>query len=200
MNPTLYQRPNKPDTLTMNRRPRIEEYTMESAPEPLIVDKATECHVTPMDVARRMVTYLDADPRHIVLEPSAGTGNLVQALIDSGHPRSRIIAIERHYDLKNQCEARTQAPVFMNDFLQFEGPGPATEKYHRILMNPPFRKTKQHIEMAFSLLAEGGDIVALVPITFTPTHLDFWELEVLPNDTFAHAKVHTKIILIRRAP
>jgi hypothetical protein len=44
--------------------------------------------------------------------------------------------------------------------------------------------------------AEPATLVALVPITFQ--HDDAETLETLPPDTFATAKVHTKIIRIER--
>ncbi|MEP2387369.1 MAG: methyltransferase type 11, partial [Hyphomonas sp.] len=47
--------------------------------EPLVIDRAGECHVTPADVAARMVDYLGRPGAFNTLEPNAGTGALVSA-------------------------------------------------------------------------------------------------------------------------
>lgn len=70
------------------------------------------------------------------------------------------------------------------------------QKFDRIAMNPPFRKVKQHMKAAESLLRAGGAIVALVPITFRHDTAEL--IEELANDTFATAKVNTKIIRIEK--
>ncbi|MBL4656965.1 MAG: hypothetical protein JKX73_03120 [Flavobacteriales bacterium] len=63
-------------------------------------------------------------------------------------------------------------------------------------MNPPFKKVRQHIKAALSLLGNGGHdcavLIALVPITYQ--HEDMETLEELPRDTFSTAQVSTKII------
>lgn len=76
--------------------PVIEEIT---APRPIMVDKGTECHVTPPKIAGNMFYYLDLRAGHKLLEPSAGTGNIVLAMADRGHEPKDIIAVERHYSL-----------------------------------------------------------------------------------------------------
>lgn len=55
---------------------------------PVVVDRATECHVTPAGVAARMARYLGPTGDYLTLEPSAGTGALIKALLASGHSPS----------------------------------------------------------------------------------------------------------------
>jgi hypothetical protein len=43
---------------------------------------------------------------------------------------------------------------------------------------------------------DGASLVALVPVTYQ--HPDAEELETLPNDTFASAKVYTKIVRLEK--
>lgn len=69
-----------------------------------------------------------------------------------------------------------------------------------MLMNPPFSGVRKHIAAAVSLMGRNGHdspacLVALVPVTFEYDGAE--HLESLPVDTFAAAKVHTKIIRIR---
>ena len=50
------------------------------------------------------------------------------------------------------------------------------------------------MKRCLSLLKAGGELIALVPITYQ--HENAILLKTLDNSTFAHAKVNTKIILI----
>ena len=74
-------------------------------------------------------------------------------------------------------------------------------EFPRILMNPPFRDVRKHVAAALTLLGRGGHVeaatlVALVPVTFD--HPEAEHLETLPPDTFSTARVHTKIVRVRR--
>ncbi len=197
MDKSLYTRPNKPARLVVTRRERIEPLTAEAVPEPIEVDRATECHVTPPSVAARMVRYLNASPDMLTLEPSAGTGNLVQALFDSGHSSMELVAIERHLGLGLSWGGRFKDIALLRlCFLEYAERNKGKVEFPRIIMNPPFRKAEQHVKAALSLLHPGGHndavLVALVPVTFE--HPDAETLETLPPDTFAAAKVYTKIV------
>ncbi|MEW5249893.1 hypothetical protein [Microbulbifer discodermiae] len=164
--------------------------------EPIAVDATTECHITPALVASRMAEYLDI-PAGRILEPSAGTGALVAALLEKGHPAEQIVAIERHSSLKSALLRRLEGEpveIICGDFLEYAKG--ARVNFSGVLMNPPFRKVRQHVDAALSLLYSGGALVALVPDTFQ--HDAAEEIETLPNDIFALAKVRTKIVRINR--
>ena len=45
--PSIYSRPNKPLTIPVRRRGEVAPLEKLEAPEIVMVDKATECHVTP---------------------------------------------------------------------------------------------------------------------------------------------------------
>ncbi len=202
MDKSVYQRPSKPRR--MYGAPNIEAPVLAplKAPEVVAVDRATECHVTPPDVAARMVRYLGATGDYLTLEPSAGTGNLVQALYDSGHSRFELVAVERHSGLCSQIRQRfsdDQAIDPINEcFLAYAERAQGSIEYPRIVMNPPFKQVRRHMKAALSLLGFGGHheatMVALVPITYH--HDDAETLEELPRDTFSTATVSTKIIRI----
>jgi hypothetical protein len=199
MKRSVYTRPNKPMTLHVRDRNEPEAPTLAPLPEPVAVDAATECHVTPADVAARMVRALGPTGDYLTLEPSAGTGSLVRALLDSGHSRYEITAIERHASLA--ATVRPLAPTLNRCFLEYAEEARGKIEFPRVLMNPPFRKLRHHINAALSLLGRGGHsepakLVALVPITFE--HPEAEEIDRLPVDTFELAKVHTKIIRICR--
>ena len=185
MNKSVYTRPNKPTRIPVTRR-SVDDFKPVSITEkPIILDASSECHVTPPDVAERMADYLGE--RNHVLEPSAGTGNLLVA--------ARAIkktAIERNHALCKAIEERTGIKPLCEDFLDYKAPG----AYDGIIMNPPFSQVEKHIKHAIDCLEIGGALVALVPITFKTEKYGAETIEELPSDTFTTCKVSTKIIII----
>lgn len=187
MNPAVYTRPAKPMRLEVRRRRDFAAIEKREAPAIVAVDKTTECHVTPQDVARRMVAHLGSLSEGRTLEPSAGTGSLSRALIEAGHDRGRLLQVERHHTLAALLDP--YGDVIQRCFLEYAEE--TRDRFARIVMNPPFRPVRQHIAAARRLLEPGGVLVALVPVTFEGE-----ALELLGPDTFAAAKVHTKLIQI----
>lgn len=200
MNPNLYKRPNKPATVYVARRPTNYAATMEAVPvvaPPPAVWRGTECHVTPSAVAARMAGYLEAAMPHPfglrgrdILEPSCGTGNLVAALLEKA---AKVCGVERHAGLAEYCQGRfgELAHIVEADFLEWSSVG----LFNGCLINPPFSKAHAHIAKALSMVHENASLVALVPVTFEWDGMV--ELERLPVDTFANAKVITKIVILR---
>jgi hypothetical protein len=196
--PSIYTRPNKPLFLNVTRRRAPAPLAPLDLAAPVMVDKATECHVTPSDVAARMVQYLGPCGDVMTLEPSAGTGQLVRALYDAGQSRFEVCMIERHNTLA--AGLHSLGPVINRCFLEYAEEARGKVHFPRVIMNPPFSQVRQHVKAALSLMGDTGHqerprLVALVPITFQ--HPDAETLEELPADTFALAKVHTKIIRIK---
>lgn len=195
MKASVYSRPPKPMVIPVRRRRDFEPLAKAQPVEVLAVDKATECHVTPPDVARRMVQYLGPVGDYLTLEPSAGTGNLSRALLDAGHSQYELVQVERHISLS--AGLHRFGTVINRCFLEYAAEVRGRVEFPRVIMNPPFRDVRKHVAAAISLMGRGGHVeapvlVALVPITFDRD--DCETLETLPPDTFATAKVHTKII------
>ncbi len=202
MDKSLYQRPNKPKQLTVKKREAAPEGALPTLPKPLQVDAYSECHVTPPDVAARMVDYLGSAGDFLTLEPSAGTGNLIQALYAAGHSRCELTAVERHAGLCQAIRQRFTGQLYIDPinqcFLEYAAEAAAKIEFPRIIMNPPFKTVKRHMKAALSLLGYGGHavatLIALVPVTFQHENAD--TLETLSRDTFSTAQVSTKIIRI----
>jgi protein-L-isoaspartate O-methyltransferase len=112
---------------------------------------------TPPEIARYVVELAGFEPGMTVLEPSAGTG----ALLDEIPKGCKIVAIEIDYalarGLSRRYESRPEILVIRDDFLCRSG------QYDRIIMNPPFDHGSDiiHIEHARELLAPGGRLVAI---------------------------------------
>ena len=203
MKPSVYKRPQKPMHVAVRRRESFAKLDKFELAEPIAVDAATECHVTPEDVARRMVRYLGPAGDYLTLEPSAGTGQLVRALIAAGHSPCEIVMVERHVKLAASLSSieRQGAGLINRCFLEYAAEVRGKVEFPRVIVNPPFSQVRKHVDAALSLMGRHGHtaapvLVALVPITYQ--HDDAETLEILPPDTFATAKVNTKIIRIEK--
>lgn len=163
------------------------------------VVSAPQLFPTPPDVAARMVEL--AGEFHIdtrVLEPSAGTGNLIAA-VRAVSKAAPITAIEVNEALCRSLRHRFDIPVQGADFLTCEPE--SLGAFDIILMNPPFRNADdiKHIEHARRLLKPGGRLVAICANgsrqrdTLQP-HADTWE--ELPEGTFDGTGVRAVLLTI----
>lgn len=193
MKRSLYSRPAKPMFAAVPVRDWRERTIPKDGPQPpLAIHAGTECHVTPPSVAARMSDYAGHLWGCDILEPSAGTGNLARAIVEAGGDMERLTLVEMHSTLANAL--RGQWRVTQGDFLELAQEWAGQRAFDRIVMNPPFGRVKAHIGAAVRLLRPGGCLVALVPITFERAGME--HLEELPVDTFASARVHTKLVRI----
>lgn len=126
------------------------------------VVSAPQLFPTPPDLAARVVGLADIGPEMRILEPSAGTGNLISAALDFVEPRL-ISAVEINPSLANALPSRFKGmAVYPGDFLSktaWELMGP----FDRIIMNPPFKNGADidHIMHARAMLKPGGRLVAI---------------------------------------
>jgi hypothetical protein len=121
MDDSLYSRPNKPKQILVRKRSGAPAMALTELPQAVEIDNATECHVTPPDVAARMVDYLGPVGDFLTLEPSAGTGNLLAA------PR----AVQGHtLALRGETEHRPNAAVFFGVRRRMGGQGRLPPYYY----------------------------------------------------------------------
>jgi hypothetical protein len=113
---------------------------------------------TPEQVAATMLDPIDLRGR-TVLEPSAGSGNLVQACLERG--AAEVLWCEAEPQLQAILTSITGAmPTHRyGDFLQVH---PADVSHiDAIVMNPPFSADEAHILHAWAIAPPGCEIVAL---------------------------------------
>lgn len=137
---------------------------------------------TPPDVAEDMLDLVGpfgGFPRGgRVLEPSAGAGALVRAVLDAietdGGPLDVTVdAVEASPELCHDLRTTfggEPVTVHCADFLTFFPPGTSTP-YALIVMNPPFNAPTRdayirHIWRAWSMLADDGLLVAVTPASW----------------------------------
>lgn len=122
---------------------------------------APQLFPTPPSLAARMVELADIERGHAVLEPSAGTGNILRAIREATNGGAVRTAIEINPRLCDSLRiAEEGAEVINCDFLQYT---PPAGKFDRVLMNPPFVNADdiKHIKHALGMLKPGGKLVAI---------------------------------------
>jgi phospholipid N-methyltransferase len=161
---------------------------------------------TPSVLASRMVVEAEIESGHSVLESSAGTGRILQAIAEViALDQISVTAIEINFNLAKNLETRFPAvKTICRDFLDHLADN---QKFDRILLNPPFADAQdiKHILHAIAMLKSGGRLVAicangprqqsqLKPVIESAGGT--WE--VLPADSFKESgiMVHTALITL----
>lgn len=116
---------------------------------------------TPASVASKMLSGIEPSGRTI-LEPSAGKGDLCDAIIRKGSWRWP----EKSHHHIHCCEIEPELQATLRgkgytlvgtDFLTFQ----PNARYNLIVMNPPFRNGEKHLLHAWDILHD-GDLVCLL--------------------------------------
>lgn len=112
---------------------------------------------TPPAVIDQMLSVADIQPGMKVLEPSAGKGDIADAIKDR-QPETEVDVVEPVGELREILQAKGHNLAGSN-FLEHQG------EYDRIVMNPPFDqgRWRAHLEAAGRMLAPGGRLVAILP-------------------------------------
>lgn len=124
---------------------------------------------TPSKLAGKMLSCVDWESVFSILEPSAGKGDLAEAVsafarnyrnsrrISFNENDTYIDCIERDSDLAALLRGKG-LHVVHDDFLTFR----SFKQYDLCIMNPPFDSGDEHLLHALSLMERGGQIVCLL--------------------------------------
>lgn len=165
--------------LLSDYKPAIPKPTVEAKPEAAKIEAmrdtlatgvqvvtADQLFPTPTALARRVVELAELTAGDKVLEPSAGTGQLVKEAISAGIFRSDITAVEINGKLAGML-ATWAGRVIHGDFLARNGD---LGLFDKVIMNPPFSNGQEnhlwpadvaHITHAKNFLMPGGRMVAI---------------------------------------
>ncbi len=168
---------------------------------------APQLFPTPPELAARMVELAEITQGAYVLEPSAGTGRIVDAIRADGRAK-HITAVEINHGLADQVRSRVDR-LAVGDFLACSI-ATLGSHFHSILMNPPFANGADvdHVTHALQFLAPGGRLVAIMSagVTFRSDRKtrDFrrmverlgGSIEELPPDTFAISGTGVNTVLV----
>ena len=109
---------------------------------------------TPDEVIDQMLAGYDLKNK-VILEPSAGKGNIVEYLQANG--AKEVLACENHPDLSKILA--TKCRIIEPDFLKLTSD--KVSHIDMIVMNPPFSADETHILHAWEVAPQGCEIIAL---------------------------------------
>lgn len=114
----------------------------------------SDFYPTPKEVIETMLSNSSVANK-IILEPSAGKGDIVDYLISAG--AKEVIACELNNDL---CKIlMTKCNIIANDFLTLKSED--ISHIDMIVMNPPFSADEDHILHAYDIAPPGCEIISL---------------------------------------
>lgn len=173
------------------------------------VTVASQLFPTPRALAERMAEEAGLKPGDKILEPSAGTGRLIDAAIASGWS-GECLAVEINPHLATALLAKYDGAgvlVHHGDFLTLE---PGLCRFDKVIMNPPFADSAdiRHVRHAARFLKPGGRLVAIMSagVTFRSNRMstEFREFvesrggtfEPLPPDSFKECGTSVSAALV----
>lgn len=109
---------------------------------------------TPTSVIEKMLLGADVQGK-VILEPSAGSGNIVSFLQNNG--ALEVLACELNNDLAKIVSSKCR--LIDNDFLNVRSQN--ISHIDMIIMNPPFSADDKHILHAWEVAPEGCEIISL---------------------------------------
>lgn len=118
---------------------------------------------TARDLALMLADKLRDEDAPIVLEPSAGEGALICALLEV-MPNARVVGVEldprRARTLAERFAGDPRVTIHQGDILTFSHAG-----FDGVIMNPPFEASLSHVMHTFSLLKPTGTLVGIAMTT-----------------------------------
>lgn len=167
-----------------------------------------QLYPTPRDIAQRAVDLAGIEPGDRVLEPSAGTGNLLGAMggrMFTAEGSGAVVAVELVPKLCEKLRADYPLTTVLDaDYLSTTA-ADLGGAFDAVVMNPPFSKAAdiKHIEHALTMLKDGGRLVAICAngprqrAAFMD-RAEHWE--DLPEGTFkaAGTNVRTALFVMRK--
>jgi tRNA A58 N-methylase Trm61 len=137
------------------------------------VAKSMDYFPTPPNIVDMLIEKADLKCGQMILEPSAGKGNIAEAIQQKVGDCATLHVVEYSDYNRLTLEAKNYT-VVGSDFLNFgvkernDRGLPIYEDgvlYDRIVMNPPFQDGMDfmHITHAYKMLADDGVLVAIVP-------------------------------------
>lgn len=114
---------------------------------------------TPVEIARRLAVRLgDVVPTDRILEPSAGRGALIKAVLEEW-PEVMIDCYELMPENRAELDKIFSANILGDDFMEAE-----VGIYDKIIANPPFTNNQdiKHVMKMWDHLAEGGQMAVIM--------------------------------------
>lgn len=120
-----------------------------------------QAYFTPLEISKKMQQSAHICDKDIVLDHSAGTGNLVNGL---NVPKENIFLVEPNLEFCEFLRRNGYVNVIQSTFEEALDKKVLPNNISKILMNPPFSKQSdiKHILLAYGLLNKGGTLVSII--------------------------------------
>ena len=112
-----------------------------------------DIHFTPTRLVDKLIEYARIDEKSVVLEPSAGIGNIADMVKNI---TQHVDVVEKVYDFCDLLKLKGYSLVG-SDFMEYN----PEKKYDAIIANPPFSEEQEHIRHMYDLLSDNGTIVTV---------------------------------------
>ena len=134
--------------------------------------KPHDFYATPIDCVVNFINNYGIDRiKGNILEPSAGNGNVIQALRQN-KVQCIITALELREEERDSLN-RLSDKVIIDNFLEWE----ADKNYDVIIGNPPYTFAREFIEKCFKIANENTVIIMLLRTAFleSKSRYEFWQ-------------------------
>ncbi len=113
---------------------------------------------TPDSLADRLVDLAEITLSHTILEPSAGQGSIVKAIVRQLDQQSTVFGYELRILNQSFLSEIPNLELLGNDFME------CSLSFDRIIANPPFNKNQDidHVSHMYKCLKEGGRLVSIM--------------------------------------
>jgi hypothetical protein len=114
---------------------------------------------TPTELIAQLFRYANVSDNDLILEPSAGKGDILDYLAFKRNSKENLHAVEINPTLREMLKLKGYN-VVANDFLSYN----PSFKYDKIIMNPPFEKGLDidHVNHALTMLKPNGILVSIM--------------------------------------
>ncbi|QIK58790.1 N-6 DNA methylase [Dysgonomonas sp. HDW5A] len=127
--------------------------------EQINLKKEFQFFATPPAIAERLVDLADIKPEHVILEPSAGQGAIINA-IHKVCPDAVVDCFELMDLNRSFLEKLDNINILGNDFLAEK----KDKLYDLIIANPPFSKNQdiEHVAEMYKCLKDNGRLISIM--------------------------------------
>jgi predicted RNA methylase len=136
-------------------------------------------YLTPFNLASELTGLLAKEHgfdfgKSRVLEPSAGNGAFVSAVLEFWPRSSGVVAVEKNEKFRTALESLNPSQIVIGSYEDFE----PERKFDLIIGNPPYSLAESHIRRMMGHVAPNGAVAILLRSAFlnSAKRAEFWSL------------------------
>lgn len=128
--------------------------------ESVNIKKEFQLFESPPAVVKMLLEHALITPGLRILEPSAGSGNIIKGIFDKYKKYDTVYCYEKMAENRIELDKIPGVIILGDEFML----APDNVEYDRIIANPPFTKDQdcEHVLKMFRLLNRGGRLVSVM--------------------------------------